>query len=284
MGRLDGKRAVITGAASGIGEATARLFVAEGASVVLADVDVKRGDRLAVELGERTVFVATDVSREADVDRAVAACVDAFGGLDVMFNNAGVPGSTTGIEEVDVETWDETLGVHLRGVFLGIRAAARVMRPQGYGSIINTSSVASFRANLGGHDYSAAKAAIRQLTLTTANELGEHGVRVNAVCPGAIATSIFGRAAGLDSEDAQRTVDFITAALSEAAPIPRTGQPIDIAEAVLWLASDASSFVNGQAIVVDGGLLTGVPRRNRPVSTEELFAMLRQAAGTASDG
>lgn len=279
MGRLEGKRAVITGAASGIGEATARLFVAEGASVVLADVDDGRGGRLASEMGERAVFAHADVSRELDVDLAVATCVQEFGGLDVMFNNAGVPGSTGSIEEVDVSAWDHTLGVHLRGVFLGIRAAARVMRPQGYGSIINTASVAAFRANMAGHDYSAAKAAIRQLTVTTANELGEHGVRVNAVCPGAVATSIFGRAAGLDSESAQRTVDFITAALSDSAPIRRTGQPIDIAEAVLWLASDSSAFVNGQAIVVDGGLLTGTPRRNRQVSGEDLLAMIRQAGG-----
>jgi NAD(P)-dependent dehydrogenase (short-subunit alcohol dehydrogenase family) len=278
MGRLDGKRAVITGAASGIGEATARLFVAEGASVVLADVDAGRGERLASELGERAVFAPTDVSLETDVDLAVAACVRVFGGLDVMFNNAGVPGSIGGIEEIEVEGWDHTLGVHLRGVFLGIRAAARVMRPQGYGSIINTSSVAAFRANMAGHDYSAAKAAIRQLTVTTANELGEYGVRVNAVCPGAVATSIFGRAAGLDSEAAQRTVDFMTVALSEAAPIRRTGQPIDIAEAVLWLASDSSAYVNGQAIAVDGGLLTGTPRRSRPASTEDMLALLRQAA------
>jgi NAD(P)-dependent dehydrogenase (short-subunit alcohol dehydrogenase family) len=281
MGRLDGKRAVITGAASGIGAATARLFVAEGARVVLADVDAARGDKLAADLGDRAAFVATDVSREADVDRAVAACVAAFGGLDVMFNNAGVPGSIGGIEEIDVAGWDHTLGVHLRGVFLGIRAAARVMRPQGHGSIINTSSVAGFRANFAGHDYSAAKAAIRQLTVTTANELGEHGVRVNAVCPGAVATAIFGRAAGLDGEAAQRTVDLMNVALSDVAPIRRSGQPIDIAEAVLWLASDASSYVNGQAIAVDGGLLTGSLRRNRPASSDGMLAMLRQAAEDA---
>jgi NAD(P)-dependent dehydrogenase (short-subunit alcohol dehydrogenase family) len=253
-------------------------FAAEGASVLLADVDDRRGSRLASEIGERAVFVQADVSAELDIDLAVATCVQVFGGLDVMFNNAGVPGSTGGIEEIDVATWDHTLGVHLRGVFLGIRAAARVMRPQGYGSIINTASVAAFRANMAGHDYSAAKAAIRQLTVTTANELGEHGVRVNAVCPGAIATSIFGRAAGLDSETAQRTVDFMTAALSEAAPIRRAGQPIDIAEAVLWLASDSSAFVNGQAIAVDGGLLTGSLRRNRPASSEDVLALIRQAA------
>jgi NAD(P)-dependent dehydrogenase (short-subunit alcohol dehydrogenase family) len=283
MGRLDGKRAVITGAASGIGEATARLFAAEGASVVLADVDTGRGERVASEMGERAVFVPTDVSQEADVDHAVAVCVQVFGGLDVMFNNAGVPGSIGGIEEIDIASWDRTVGVHLRGVFLGIRAAARIMRPQGFGSIINTSSAAAFAANMAGHDYSAAKAAIRQLTVTTANELGEDGVRVNAVCPGAIATPIFGRAAGLDGEAAQRTVDFIAAALSEAAPIRRTGQPVDIAEAVLWLASDSSSYVNGQTLVVDGGLLTGPPRRSRPVSREDMFALLRQAAGQPAD-
>jgi NAD(P)-dependent dehydrogenase (short-subunit alcohol dehydrogenase family) len=277
MGRLDGKRAVITGAASGIGEATARLFVTEGARVLLADVDTERGSRLASELGERATFVATDVSREPDVEAAVRTCVRVFGGLDVMFNNAGVPGSIGSIEDIEVATWDHTVGVHLRGVFLGIRAAARVMRPQGSGSIINTSSVASFRANLAGHDYSAAKAGIRQLTVTAANELGEHGVRVNAVCPGAVATAIFGRAAGLNSDEAQRTVEFMTEALSDTAPIRRAGQPTDIAEAVLWLASDAASFVNGQAIAVDGGLLTGSLRRNRPATSADMLAVLRQA-------
>jgi NAD(P)-dependent dehydrogenase (short-subunit alcohol dehydrogenase family) len=278
MGRLDGKRAVITGAASGIGEGTARLFVAEGATVVLADVDERRGKRLEAELGERARFVRTDVCAEDDVDRAVAASVDGFGGLDVMFNNAGVPGASGDIEQIDVAAWDDTIAVHLRGVFLGIRAAARVMRPQGHGSIINTSSVAARRANYAGHAYSAAKAAISQLTVTAANELGEHGVRVNAVCPGAVATSIFGRAAGLDSEEAQRTIGFMTAALSDAAPMPRSGQPADIAEAVLWLASDASGYVTGQAIAVDGGLLTGSVRRNAPVSRDELFTMIRESA------
>jgi len=284
MGRLEGKRAVITGAASGIGEATARLFAAEGATVILADVDEQRGKRIAEELGDRTHFEATDVACEADVDRAVATSVDLFGGLDVMFNNAGVPGSSGSIEDVDVAAWDHTLGVHLRGVFLGIRAAARIMRPQGHGSIINTASVAAFRANYAGHDYSAAKAAIGHLTVTTANELGEHGVRVNAVCPGATATSIFGRAAGLDAEQAQRTIPFMTAALGNSAPIPRAGQPADIAEAVLWLASDAASYVTGQAIAVDGGMLTGSVRRNAPITSADLLAMVRQSAAEGTDG
>jgi NAD(P)-dependent dehydrogenase (short-subunit alcohol dehydrogenase family) len=141
--------------------------------------------------------------------------------------------------------------------------------------------VASFRANLGGHDYSAAKAGIRQLTVTAANELGEHGVRVNAICPGGVATAIFGRAAGLDGDAAQRTVELMSLALSDIAPIRRAGQPIDIAEAVLWLASDAAGYVNGQAIAVDGGLLTGSLRRSRPVSRDDLLTLLRQAAEQA---
>ncbi len=276
--RLAGKRAVITGAASGIGEATARLFIAEGASVVLADLDRQRGERLARELGERCRFVAADVAREGDIEQAIGTCVADFGSLDCLFNNAGNPGSTGGIEEMDLATFDRTVAVHLRGVFLGIRAAARIMRPQGHGSIINTASVAASRANFAGHDYSACKAAIAQLTLTTANELGEHGVRVNAVCPGGIATAIFGRAAGLDGDDAQRTVEFMAAALSDVAPIRRAGQPLDIAEAVLWLASDSSGFVTGQAIAVDGGLLTGSLRRNRVVTGEQMIDLLRQAA------
>ncbi len=147
MGRLSGKRAVITGAASGIGEGTARLFAVEGATVVLADVDELRGERLAAELGECARFVRTDVSVAADVERSVQTSLDAFGGLDVMFNNAGVPGSIGSILDIDMDIWDRTIAVHLRGVFLGIRAAGRVMRPQGHGSIINTSSVAARRAN-----------------------------------------------------------------------------------------------------------------------------------------
>jgi NAD(P)-dependent dehydrogenase (short-subunit alcohol dehydrogenase family) len=275
MGRLEGCRAVITGAASGIGEETARLFVSEGASVVIADLDDDRGKRIADELGEKARFVHTDVTQEHDVDAAIAFAVDTFGGLDCVFNNAGNPGSIGGIEDVDMAMFDRTVAIHLRGVFLGIRAAARVMKPQGHGSIINTSSVAGLAANYAGHDYSACKAAIAHLTRTTANELGEHGVRVNAICPGGIATPIFARAAGLEGEAAQRTVEFMSAALDNMAPIRRAGQPIDIAEAALWLASDASSFVNGQAIAVDGGLITGPLYREQWAKLEGLVQFLQ---------
>ncbi|MGP0031731.1 MAG: SDR family NAD(P)-dependent oxidoreductase [Acidimicrobiales bacterium] len=279
MGRLEGHRTVITGAASGIGEETARLFSREGASVVLADVDDERGKRIAGECGSRAQFVHVDVAVEGDTDTAVAAAVSEYGGLDSLFNNAGNPGSVGGIEEIDLAVFDRTVAIHLRGVFLGIRAAARVMRPQGHGSIINTSSVAALAANYGGHDYSACKAAIAHLTRTAASELGEDGIRVNAICPGGIATSIFGRAAGLDSEAAQSTVDTMAVALADMAPIRRSGRPLDIAEAVLWLAGDGASFVNGQAIAVDGGLTTGPLFRQSHARIEGLLEIL-QASGT----
>jgi NAD(P)-dependent dehydrogenase (short-subunit alcohol dehydrogenase family) len=282
MGRLEGIRAVITGAASGIGEATARLFVAEGASVVMADIDAERGTRIAAELGGSR-FIAADVAQDGAADAAVQLAVAEFGGLDCMFNNAGNPGSVGSIEEIDLASFDRTVAVHLRGVFLGIRAAARVMRPQGRGSIINTASVAGMAAGYAGHDYSASKAAILQLTRTTANELGEDGVRVNAICPGAVATAIYGRALGLDGDQAQRTVDFMTMALGDSAPIRRAGSPADIAETALWLAGDGSAYVNGQAIVVDGGLLTGPLLRNRAASREGLRDLLMQAAGSGPD-
>ncbi len=281
MSRLEGRRTVITGAASGIGAETARLFVAEGASVVLADVEVERGAKLAAELGDRARFVAVDVSEEGAIERAIDESISTFGGLDAIFNNAGNPGSLGRIEDIDMALFDRTVAIHLRGVFLGIRAAARVMRPQGHGSIVNTASVAGLRANYGGHDYSAAKAAIAHLTKTAANELGEDGVRVNAICPGGIATSIFGRGAGLDANDAEATVGVMEMVLSDVAPMKRSGQPIDIAEAALWLASDASSFVNGQAIAVDGGLVTGPTYRSSRARTESMVGALVEVAEQA---
>ena len=274
MPRLEGCHTVITGAASGIGERTARLFVAEGATVVLADVDDERGKAIAAELGDAVRYVHVDVAVEGAIEAAVDESVTTFGGLDCLFNNAGNPGSLGRVEDIDMELFDRTVGIHLRGVFLGIRAAARVMRPQGHGSIINTASVAGLQANYGGHDYSACKAAIAHLTRTTANELGEDGVRVNAICPGGIATSIFGRGAGLDGESAQKTVAVMEAVLADVAPMKRSGQPIDIAECALWLASDSSSFVNGQAIAVDGGLTTGPTYRNSRARTEAMVGML----------
>ena len=257
MSRLTGKVALITGGASGIGDATVRLFVEEGASVMLADIQDDRGRRLAGELGARAGYLHADVSREADVQAAVDETCARFGRLDCIFNNAGYAGVGGRIEEIPVEGFDETMGVLLRGVFLGIKHAARVMKKQGSGSIISTASVAGLRTGFGPHIYSAAKAAVVHLTHSVAMELGESGVRVNCICPGAIATPIFGKSMGLSPERADEVIPLMKGVFENFQPIKRPGLPEDIARAALWLASDESGFVNGHALVVDGGLIGG---------------------------
>ncbi len=197
------------------------------------------------------------MSLEDDVELAVRHATETFGHLDVMFNNAGIAGAVGSIEEVSVEAFDETIGVLLKGVFLGIKHAATVMKVQGTGSIINTASVAGIRTGYGNHIYSAAKAGVIQLTRSTAMELGESGVRVNCICPGFIATPMIGRARGLSVEEADEKLDIVKDSFERAQPIRRTGLPEDIAKAALWLASDDSGFVNGQALVVDGGVTGG---------------------------
>ena len=255
MGRLEGRRTVITGAASGIGEATARLFVAEGASWCWPTSTTTGARSSPTSSASNARFVHTDVTREGDVERAIVESRSTPSAASTACSTTpATPVRSAGIEDVDMAMFDRTVAIHLRGVFLGIRAAARVMRPQGHGSIINTSSVAGLAANSAGHDYSACKAAIAHLTRTTANELGEHGVRVNAICPGGIATSIFARGAGLEGDGgAGARWRVMETVLGDVAPMRRSGMPIDIAECALWLAGDSSSFVNGQAIAVDGG-------------------------------
>lgn len=257
MGRLDGKATVITGGASGIGEATVRLFVEEGARVVIADLQDERGRRLAEELGNNARYRRTDVSREEDVQALIEEAAGAFGRLDCIFNNAGIPGPGGPVEDISVEAFDNAIAVLLRGPFLGMKHAAPVMKAQGSGSIISTASVAGLRTGHAGHIYSAAKAGLIHLTHSVAMELGESGVRVNCICPGGIATPIFGKAFGLSAEAADETVAGIRSAFPKLQPIPRAGLPEDIARAALWLASDDSTFVNGHALVVDGGLIGG---------------------------
>lgn len=257
MGRLDGKVAVITGAASGIGADTARLFVREGARVILADMNEELGERVAQPLGDAAAFQRVDVRNEAEIEAVVAEATSRWGHLDCIFNNAGIPGVGGSILETEVDAFDNTVAVLLRSVLLGIKHAGRVMVEQGSGSIINTASVAALSAGFGPHTYSACKAAVKHLTQSTAVELGEQGVRVNCICPGGIATAIFGTAFGQNAEAAQQTAAMMQPVLAQMQPIKRAGQPDDIAEAALWLASDAASFVNGHALVVDGGLTSG---------------------------
>jgi NAD(P)-dependent dehydrogenase (short-subunit alcohol dehydrogenase family) len=257
VGKLDGKVAVITGGASGIGAAAVRLFVEEGCRVVIVDVQDDKGARLADELGKSSAYLHADVSRESDVSGAIAHALARFGRLDCLHNNAGLGGVSGPIAEIPVDGYDQTMGVLLRGVFLGMKHAAPIMRRQGSGSIISTASVAGLQAGYGPHIYSAAKAAVVHLTRSVAMELGESGVRVNCICPGGIATPIFGAALGVSGAEADKVAETMKVLLTAFQPIQRAGLPEDIARAALWLASDDSSFVNGHALIVDGGLIGG---------------------------
>lgn len=259
MARLEGKVAVITGGASGIGKQTVKLFAAEGARLVIADVDDARGHALAAEIGEHTIYQHTDVAQESDVAAAFDLAAARFGRLDCVLNNAGIAGARGPIADTSVAEFDATLTVLLRGVFLGMKHAARLMIPNGAGTIISTASVAGLTAGHGPHIYSAAKAAVINLTRSVAMELAESGIRVNCICPGFIATPIFGKAAGLSAEQAEQTIGLVTAGAARVQPLGRVGQPEDVAQAALWLASADSSFVTGQALVVDGGLTSGLP-------------------------
>ena len=257
MGKLDGKVAVITGGASGIGEAAVRLFVKEGARVVMADIQDDRGKSLTKELGAKATYLHTDVTRESDVKAMVDYAVQDFGRLDCMFNNAGAGGPMGPIEEIPVEGFNNTIALLLRGPFLGMKHAAPVMKRQGSGSIINTASIAGVRVVENDHIYSAAKAAVIHLTHSVAMELGESGIRVNCISPGFIATPIFQKSAGITPEAFAQRLEAVKAVMATFQPIRRAGLPEDIARAALWLASDDSSFVNGHNLIVDGGLSNG---------------------------
>lgn len=262
MERLKGKVAVITGGASGIGEASVRRFVEEGAKVVIADLQDAKALKIVDELGGAAVYQRTDVSQEADIIALMKRAVDEFGGLDCVFNNAGVGGASGSILETPVEEYEFTMRILVRSVFLGIKHGAATLLEHGGGTIINTSSVAGFRAGFAHHIYSAAKAAVLHLTRTTALELGERGIRINAICPGAIATPILAGETRAKAENIEMMKGF----LAEMQSIPRAGLPIDIANAALWLASDESSFVHGEALVVDGGYSPG-PRWSAQLPT-----------------
>jgi NAD(P)-dependent dehydrogenase (short-subunit alcohol dehydrogenase family) len=284
MGRLEGKVAVITGGASGIGEATVRLFVGEGARAVVADVQDEPGRRLAGELGERAVYVHTDVREESQIQAAIEGARARWGHLDCLFNNAGATGVTGGVEDISAAGFDDTMALLARAVLLGMKHAAPLMRRQGSGSIVSTASIAGLRGGWGPHVYSAAKAAVIQLTRSIAMELAPSGIRVNCICPGGIATPIFGTSLGLAPDAAAQAANLVKGVLATLHPLGRSGLPDDIARAALWLASDESTFVTGQAIVVDGGVTAGRPwSENRAMGAQirELLGMARPSADAA---
>ena len=258
MGRLDGKVAVITGATRGIGLRTAEMFVAEGAKIVIAGRRASEGERLAERLGAACVFRPTDVTIEEDIRALIGEAVDQFGRIDCLFNNAGGPAQTGGIEDLDAARFDAAMATLLRSVMLGMKHAAPQMRRQGSGSIINNGSIAGRLAGFSSSlVYGAAKAAVIHLTKCVAMELGESGIRVNSLSPGIIATGIFGKALGLSTEAAEKTPEVLREVNKTVQPIPRAGLPEDIAHAAVFLASDESSFINGHDLVVDGAITGG---------------------------
>jgi NAD(P)-dependent dehydrogenase (short-subunit alcohol dehydrogenase family) len=244
MGKLEGKVAIVTGAASGIGKATVELFRREGATVIGADVS-------------EGADVVADAGSEADVKALVDQVVGEHGGLDIFFANAGISGGFASISEQTAEDWAEILRINLIGPFLAIKYAGPAIAKRGGGSIICTASVAGLRAGAGGAAYSASKAGVINLVQSAAQQLSESNIRVNAICPGLIETGMtkpiydMARAAGQEAR------------LGELNPLRRGGEPAEIAQAALFLASDDSSYVNGAALVVDGGLSTSHPTTRR---------------------
>jgi NAD(P)-dependent dehydrogenase (short-subunit alcohol dehydrogenase family) len=257
VAKLDGKVAVITGAADGIGEASARLFVQEGARVVIADIDDEKGQAVAKELGQKAIYFHTDVTREAAIKAAIDLAVGNFGRLDCLYNNAGGAGMFAPIQDIPVDAFDKTMALLLRAAFISIKYAAPIMKAQGSGSIVNTGSVAGFRTGDSDHSYAVAKAGIIHLTRMAAMELGESHIRVNCISPGFVVTGAFQKAAGMTREAYAQRIPKIKDHFATFQPIRRAGMPEDIARAALWLASDDSSFVNGANLVVDGGLSNG---------------------------
>lgn len=253
--RLDGKVAVITGGASGMGRAATERFCREGARVVAVDLNETTGKQLVADLEDAGLrgtvrFVQGDVSTEADIAAAVAEAVDGFGRLDVVFNNAGVGGVFGPITEISVDDWDWTFGVLCRGVFLGIKHGARAMIAQGRGgAIVNTASVAGLSGGSGPQAYSAAKAAVINLTRAAAIELAPRGIRVNAICPGAINTPLLHRG----------NPEAFASMLERVQPWRGVGEARHIADAALFLASEEAEFITGEALVVDGGLTAAGP-------------------------
>ena len=256
MGQLQGKVAVITGGTSGIGEATAELFVAQGAQVVLTGRSEEKGQFLASRLGQSAIYVAADVTKEEDIKLAIDQAIERFGRLDVLFNNAGGP-TAGNLDAITREEINYGVDLLLTSTILGIRYAIEPMKIAGGGSIINNSSIAGLRYRQGNGLYSALKAAVTHYTRLAGVELGPHGIRVNAISPGAIATPIFwggsGRANTLSDEDNARKMEKLKGNLAKATPIPRSGIAEDIANAALFLASDAGSYINSHDLVVDGG-------------------------------
>lgn len=253
MAKLEGKVAIITGGAGGIGSESVRRFAAEGARVIFADLNEEKGEMLEKEVGDSVRFQRANVTVEADIQGLVDRAQSEFGGLDIMFSNAGSFGARGSILDISVDDFDSTLALLLRSVFLGIKCAGAVMVEQGHGAILNTASISATTPGYGPHVYQAAKAAVLQLTRSVALELGERGVRINCVSPGGVPTALITGALGL-GEDA---IEGIAKGMSLTLPLGRTATPGDIAAAAVFLCSDEASYITAQNLIVDGAESTG---------------------------
>lgn len=270
--RLSGKTAVITGAASGIGAASARRFVKEGCRVVLGDIQQDRGDALCRELGSATVFARCDVTKESDVAGLVDLAVKEFGHLDIMFNNAGIVGAIGPIDTTPEAEWAVSIDVLLNGVFYGMKHAARVMKPRGSGSIISMASTAGLMGGLGPHAYAAAKHAVVGLTRNVGAELCRFGIRVNGIAAAGMATEMVAAVLTGDPDNIEEAKRI----LAEASPLKnRPGLVEDVVNAALWLASDESGYTNGHTLTTDAGITVGATVAGPAFS--ERAPMIREA-------
>lgn len=273
--RLSGKIAIITGAASGIGEATARRFTEEGAHVLIADIQDDAGKKLAADLGKHASYHHCDVTKEGDVRTLVDSAIATHGRLDIMMNNAGILGARAPIDELDLQEFKITNDVLVNGTFLGLKHAARVMKPAETGSIINVASTAGINGGFGPHAYCAAKHAIVGLTKNVAAELCRFGIRVNCVAPSGVTTPLAAHAHMGDHE----AIEALEERLTEISPLKgRPGLATDVANAALFLASDESGFTNGHVLTTDAGFTTGSKPGPPPHSEAVPFA--REAGKT----
>ena len=270
MGQLEGKVALVTGGASGIGAATVRLFAAEGATVMIADLQDDVAATLVAELGDAADYRKVNVANEEDVEGVIRDTVAKWGRLDVLYNNAGFGGAMGPLHDTPVDEYDLTMNVLLKSVFLGMKHASPIMASQGSGSIISTASVCGITAGIGPHLYTVAKAGVVMLTKSAALEMAEHNVRVNCICPGFIATPLAaGAPLGRDLDRSSHRVDKLRGFNQGAQPLDRSGEALDVAQVALFLASDASTWMTGTAQIIDGGLTLGKPWRElTPFITE----------------
>ena len=257
MARLDGKVAVVTGAASGIGLGTVERLVADGARVLAADIQDEKGEALATRFKGAVAYRHCDVMEESQIKAAMDDAAAEFGGLDIVFNNAGAGGAMGGVEETDVAGFRRTLDLLLVSVMAGVKHALPHLKARGGGAIINTASIAGTEAGWGPLAYSTAKGAVIHFTRCAAADLSQHKIRINAICPGLIATSIFGASLGMARPVADQMAALVADKGGPMQPMGRAGAPADIAAMVAFLASDDASFITGTHFIVDGGITIG---------------------------